>query len=355
MKNLLVIAFLYFPQYIVAQQLTKVIKISISLDGIKDGTSYKLNTITTDKLDSGIVKSGKLEFSYRGEPDGLVVLPTEENEQSLPCFPLIFWSDSSDIVIAGKTNDPISISVIGSPNNDKVLKFQKRLTALQQQIQAFNQNDDKERDSITALIGQHYVTEIKKFNNSYYGMIILFYATNAKVFGFKEGLALYKDFGSRWQNSKFGLMVGPILKAEDSLKIGKQAPGFSQQDREGTIVSLKMYKGKYVLLDFWASWCGPCRIQNPMLKTIFELFRGRGFDILGISLDNVRKHWVEAIAKDALTWQQVSDLKGQRNAVALLYNINAIPSNFLIDPNGLIIAKYIGIDELQKLLSQRLK
>jgi thiol-disulfide isomerase/thioredoxin len=117
-------------------------------------------------------------------------------------------------------------------------------------------------------------------------------------------------------------------------------------------VSLSSFKGKYFLLDFWASWCGPCRRENPNVVKAYRQYHNKGFDILGVSLDDSKDDWLKAIKKDGLSWTQVSDLKGWKNEAATLYGIQGIPMNFLIDKEGKIIAKNLRGQDLEKRLAE---
>ena len=134
---------------------------------------------------------------------------------------------------------------------------------------------------------------------------------------------------------------------------GSKAPDFTQTSVDGKPVSLSSFKGKYVLIDFWASWCAPCRAENPNVVKAYDTYKGKGFTILGVSLDgkSTKAAWLAAIQKDGLTWTEVSDLSGWSNEAAKLYGVHAIPQNFLIDPNGNIIGKNLRGEELNKKLA----
>ncbi|WP_343555200.1 TlpA disulfide reductase family protein [Sphingobacterium sp.] len=128
--------------------------------------------------------------------------------------------------------------------------------------------------------------------------------------------------------------------AERSVKIGNKAPDFSQPDTNGKMIKVSDFKGQYVLIDFWASWCGPCRAENPNLLKAYNKYKGKGLEVLAVSLDDTKgkNAWIKAIKDDGLPWIHVADLKGWSNEAAVLYGVRAVPQNYLVDPKGNIVA-----------------
>jgi peroxiredoxin len=142
---------------------------------------------------------------------------------------------------------------------------------------------------------------------------------------------------------------------EENNFVGKTIPDFEQADVNGKMVNIKSFRGKYVLVDFWASWCGPCRGENPNVVAAYNKYKSKNFTVLSISLDKTKDSWVEAIKKDGLNWTNVSDLKFWSNAVAQQFGITSIPQNFLVDPNGVIIDKNLRGEALEQKLASILK
>lgn len=169
-----------------------------------------------------------------------------------------------------------------------------------------------------------------------------------------ELIKLFNKMDKNIQRTTTGVKTKATLDKFDLVSIGRTAPLFSAPDTSGKNISLMDFRGKYVLLDFWASWCGPCREENPTVVKAYQKFRTKNFEILSVSLDQAGKRdaWVKAIHDDGLTWQHVSDLKFWNSEVAQLYAVRSIPQNFLIDPKGKIIAVNLRGEELNKKLSE---
>ena len=165
----------------------------------------------------------------------------------------------------------------------------------------------------------------------------------------------FNTLSARIKNSAMGRELTANSKALKSVEVGKPAKDFVQNDTEGRPVSLSSFRGRYVLLDFWASWCGPCRSENPNVLKAYQKFKGKSFEIIAVSLDDKIEPWLKAIQTDGLPWIHLSDLKGIKNQVAVMYGVTAIPQNFLIDPNGVIVARDLRGEELEKELEKFIK
>lgn len=166
----------------------------------------------------------------------------------------------------------------------------------------------------------------------------------------------FMKFSAVLRATQTGKDIQTAIDGAKKSQIGVMAADFTQYDPEGKAVSLSNLKGKYVLVDFWASWCGPCRAENPHVLAAYNKYKNRNFEILGVSLDepNKKAEWLKAVKDDGLTWPQVSDLKEGGNTAAKLYGVQAIPFNFIMDPSGKIVAKNLRGDKLEAKLEELL-
>lgn len=165
-----------------------------------------------------------------------------------------------------------------------------------------------------------------------------------------EEIISYLD--KNFLNTKFGKLAQQKLMQIKGTTIGNKIMEFTQNDPDGKPVSIRDFEGKYVLIDFWASWCGPCRMENPYVVASYHKYKDKGFTVLGVSLDQNKNAWLKAIEKDGLTWTHVSDLKGWNNEVAQAFGITSIPQNILIDRQGIIIAKNLRGAALEEKLKE---
>ena len=166
--------------------------------------------------------------------------------------------------------------------------------------------------------------------------------------------ARYASLKGSNKESFYGREIEKMIASNKVGMEGTQALDFTQNDTANNPVALSSFKGKYVLVDFWASWCGPCRQENPAVVNAYNTYKNKNFTILGVSLDQNKDRWVQAIHADNLAWTHVSDLKYWQNAAAQLYRINSIPANMLVDPNGKIIARNLRGEALYEMLGKLL-
>ncbi len=171
----------------------------------------------------------------------------------------------------------------------------------------------------------------------------------------KEMKVYFKKLDKSVRKSTKGKIFERYIQAVENSSVGKKAPGITQFDLEGNPYSLQDLRGKFVLVDFWASWCPPCREENPKLVAIYQDFKDKNFEILGVSFDRDLKAWKKAIDDDKLTWKHISDLQHWNNGAAGVYGIKAIPQNVLVNPEGIIVARNLHGDDLRKKLEEILK
>lgn len=177
-------------------------------------------------------------------------------------------------------------------------------------------------------------------------------AIMSTTFGRDKTRALYNQLSERVQGSEHGKVISKYLSVNVDPKIGDPFVDFEMPNADGQTEKLSDLKGKVILLEFWASWCGPCAWENPNLKEAYENYKEQGFEIFAVSMDFEKDSWLRAIEEQKLDWHHVSEMETHFNTAALIYGINGIPDNILIDPNGIIVARDLRGEELNEKLAQ---
>ncbi len=225
---------------------------------------------------------------------------------------------------------PYGPKMMALSDSIKKLYAAKNIAAAQNVQQAAMAMEVEENKAITKHI---------KDNPKSYASAYLAYQLNSYETNLYAAEAAYANLDASIQSSYYAVKLKKIIDQLKSTAVGTKAPDFTATDIDGKAITLSSFKGNYVLLDFWASWCGPCREENPNVVKAYDQFKNKNFTILSFSLDDNKDAWQRAVARDNLTWTQVSDLKGWASPIAGQYGIQAIPSNLLLDPDGKIIAK----------------
>ncbi|RZK79121.1 MAG: AhpC/TSA family protein [Pedobacter sp.] len=213
---------------------------------------------------------------------------------------------------------------------------------------------DKQVQALRKSRGENMLTFAKANPNSFFALQGLSELVGGYSMKSEEILPVFNKLNQELRLSYTGQGLYKMLNASTVAAIGAVAPNFTQKDVNGKAVSLSDYKGKYVLVEFWASWCAPCRAESPNLLKQYAAYKDKGFEILGVSVDNDKTKWVEAIKKDGLTWTQVSDLKGWESDARKVYGNSGVPANFLISPDGKIVGAHLVGEKLNKKLEELL-
>jgi peroxiredoxin len=273
-----------------------------------------------------------------------------------------FFLEEGNININGRRDSLESLMISGTKNNDLYTAHKTRENDLYAPMKQWREDLARdEKNGVRPSLFQGYISErlelIRKeriqFIRSHPGSLVsaLYLNVIQDQIDTKSLDDLFGGLNEQVKKSDFGLVIGRRLEARKKLATGNAAPNFIAPDTTGKPVSLSSFRGKYVLLDFWASWCVPCRKENPYLVEAHRKFRDKGFTIISISMDHIRQNWIRAIGEDQLDWIHVSDLEGMNNKVALLYGVQPIPDNFLIDPSGKVIGRKLYGPDIEKTLS----
>ncbi|MEP7250902.1 MAG: TlpA disulfide reductase family protein [Ginsengibacter sp.] len=317
-----------------------------NVTGYADGTTVSfLNEQTNQPEKQATVENGKFVIKGSVKEPGFKGLIFGDQPPLIPLF-----LDNSNITLTGDRNSIDQVVIKGSPSHALYAEYTNALKPYDQKLAAgesLDENAFKEIEKISADF-------VKKHRESYVAplAVIRMYQLTQNGTTADE---LYKLLPPPIQVSGLGQYANQQIQESKINPIGSVIKDFSQNDTTGKPVSITSLRGKYVLLDFWASWCRPCRMENPNVVTAYNKYHDKNFTVLGISLDQAKPAWLNAIQMDGLTWNHVSDLKGWNNEVAALFQVRSIPQNLLIDPNGKIIAKNLRGEVLNSKLEELLK
>ena len=335
-------------------------KVTGTVEGMPDGKAIiaTVNGSSLDTLAKADVKNGSFEFTGNvSEPTGAYIMVIGQRG-AIP-----FMLENANITVnAGQAG----LTVTGSEGQKIYDQFmainataQQEAMKLQQEYQAANGDQAKMQavqEAYAKLMtdAQAKETELIKANPDSYVSTFVIVSSMGQM-EYEQLKERYSLLGEKAKASAQGKAIAAQIAKLESTAIGQIAPNFTITTPEGESISLYDIKGKVKLIDFWASWCGPCRGENPHVVEIYKEYHPKGLEIFGVSLDNNKEAWVKAIADDGLVWKHGSDLKGWQSAPAQLYSVSGIPHTVLLDENNKIIAKNLRGDELKQKIAELLK
>ncbi|TAF43292.1 MAG: AhpC/TSA family protein [Sphingobacteriales bacterium] len=319
-------------------------------------------------IDSAIVGENKT-FKLKAVASNAAIFQILYNNKQY----LLVAQNGNQIQLLIDEKETTNFSVEGSYEDEEAQALNKLIQTIEaknivlgnkfsQLIERNPEQKDKIMEDFTIqskLLITPFLKEINQFLSNYNQSLTAFYAANL-LRNLDEGniyessiFAYAKAIKGKFNNNVINEFVSKI-EGIQNISVGKQAPNIIAETPEGKISKLSDFRGKYVLIDFWASWCGPCREENPNVVQAFKKYKNKNFIVFGVSLDDDKDKWVNAIEDDQLTWTQVSDFKGFESPIALTYNVDAIPFSILINPEGKIIAKNLRGRSLESFLNKTL-
>jgi peroxiredoxin len=363
MKNFLLLA-LFFGFFACTQTPSFQVKVKLAN---AEGKAFLTQRIKGEwvKLDSSEFKNGECQFKGAVKNPEIYYLGISSKKEKL-----MFFIENSPISITGVVDSLGSAKVAGSAVHQEFQTLQDKLDVMDQQGMALYKQSkeagksgaNNKSDSLMVLaenifndIDTQQKDYIKTNPASYVSPYLLgrvYYDMEADVL---EGYI--KGFDAKLDSVPTVVMMKERIGKLKSVAIGQIAPDFTMNDAAGNPVKLSdIYsKNEYTLVDFWASWCGPCRRENPNVVAVFNAYKAKGFGVFGVSLDTDKEKWLKAIADDQLTWPHVSDLKGWKNEAAAVYAVSSIPANLLIDKTGKIIDRNLREEKLREKIGELLK
>ncbi|MFN8348297.1 MAG: TlpA disulfide reductase family protein [Spirosomataceae bacterium] len=352
MKKILIFYFLALPMLALAEPAS--FTVSGTIQGLKDQTIYLRYGKTTDSL-----KSATGEFTFKGQIEDITTayLRVGKTQTSF------FLEKNAVLKFTGDLQELENASVSGSKMNDDLSKYTASVAALNNQrrpvmatlMEAYQKKQPyKEYSDQVEKIDEQIAVKAKEFVQTNPESAVSAWLVRSKFFyGEDSELAtMYGYLKGEALTSTYAKDLKKKIDINAKTGVGQIAMDFTQNDVNEKPVSLSSLRGKYVLVDFWASWCGPCRQENPNIVKAYNQYKDKGFTVLGVSLDQKKEPWLKAIEKDQLTWTHVSDLKYWQNEVAVQYGINSIPASYLLDSNGKIIGKNLRGEALTKKLAE---
>ncbi len=313
-------------------------------------------------VDSALVSEGRFQFEGNQENPELFYILNNKKTSGLQ-----FFLENGEIKITGHLDSLYDAKVTGSPSQDEYTKVYSGLDNIAIGYSPFQSKMDSARNSNNKELFEINKRKFDSVKTAYYKFISDYIAAHPASY---VSVQIIMDNHFRikpeelesWLNkldpsmkkTERTTMLFSILETMKKVAIGQPAQDFILKDSTGAPVKFSSFYGKYLLLDFWASWCGPCRGENPNLVAAYKRFHEKGFDIISVSLDKSREEWLNAVKKDNLTWTQLSDLAGGKNEVAELYGVSLIPDNFLLDKDGKILARRLRGEGLTNKLEELL-